>query len=144
MEQLISAEELIQFLSTVEGLKEISVEDLDAFVTPLISIATYEPGQPVIRRGTTGRHLFILYEGRIRVDVETPDGRLIHFNLEKGAVVGEMSLVSSRPARADVVAETPSILLLLDIETCQSLMVNLWQVTKAFAGLIGKRLASRA
>ncbi|MBF0162730.1 MAG: cyclic nucleotide-binding domain-containing protein [Magnetococcales bacterium] len=144
MEQLITAEELIEFLGSVEGLKEIPVEDLDAFVLPLISIATYEPGQMVIRCGERGTHLHILYEGRIRADVETPDGKMNRFVMEKGAVVGEMALVSNRPARADVVAETASILLSLDIETCQSLMVNLWPVTRAFAGLVGRRLANRA
>ncbi|MEO5364424.1 MAG: cyclic nucleotide-binding domain-containing protein [Magnetococcus sp. DMHC-8] len=144
MEQLISAEELINFLGTVEGLKEIPTEDLDTFVTPLISIATYEPGQTIIARGVMGTHLFILYEGRMRADVPLSDGKTLQFFLEKGAVVGEMSLVSSRPAKADVVAEIPSILLLLDIETCQSLMVNLWRMTKAFAGLIGARLANQA
>ncbi|MEO5349280.1 MAG: cyclic nucleotide-binding domain-containing protein [Magnetococcus sp. YQC-3] len=143
MEQLISADELISFLSTVEGLKEIPIEDLDAFVVPLVSIAVYESGQPIITRGTMSSHLFVLYEGRMRADVPLPDGRQLQFFMEKGSVVGEMSLVSSQPARADVVAERQSILLLLDIETCQSLMVNLWRVTKAFAGLIGMRIASR-
>ncbi|MEO5341276.1 MAG: cyclic nucleotide-binding domain-containing protein [Magnetococcus sp. MYC-9] len=140
MEQLISAEELIQFLGTVEGVKEIPLEDLDTFVVPLISIATCEPGQIIIRRGSQVAHLFIVYEGRVRADVVLPDGKRIHFPIGKGEVVGEMSLVSCQPSRADVVAETPTTLLLLDIETMQSLMVNLWRVTKAFAGLIGARL----
>lgn len=143
MEQLITAEELIAFLGSVEGLKEIPVEDLDAFVVPLISIATYEPGQSIITRGVMGTHLFILYEGQMRANVLLPDGKNLYYTMEKGSIVGEMSLVSSQPARADVVAEKLSIVLLLDIETCQALMVNLWQVTRAFALLIGRRMANR-
>ncbi|MBF0400671.1 MAG: cyclic nucleotide-binding domain-containing protein [Magnetococcales bacterium] len=144
MENLVTAEELINFLATVEGLKEIPTEDLDAFVVPLISIATYETGQSIIARGSMGSHLFILYEGQIRANVSYPDGKSRHFIMEKGSIVGEMSLVSNLPARADVVADKPSTLLLLDIETCQSLMVNLWRVTRAFAGLIGRRMANQA
>ena len=146
MGQTITAEELLDFLQHVEGFKEIPAEDLEAFIIPLISIATYEAGQYIINRGTAGSQLFILYEGLARIDLpqeKNPSGKALHFTLGKGDVVGEMSLVSNQPARADVVAEKQSILLTLDIETFQSLMINLWGVTKAFAGLIGKRLANR-
>lgn len=142
MEQSITAEELIYFLSKVKGFKEIPVEDLESFILPLISIRTYEAGQHIIKRGTVGTTLFILYEGQGRIDVPLPD-KVLHFDIKEGEIVGEMSLVSSHPTQADVVAERHSIFLTLDIETFQSLMVNLWRVTKAFAGLIGERIANR-
>lgn len=144
MKATITAEELLTFLGDVDGFKEIPKDDLEAFIIPLVSITTYEAGQHIISCGTVGTNVFVLYEGLARIDVPLPDGTVLHFPLEKGDVVGEMSLVSSQPTRADVVAERQSILLALDVETFQSLMVNLWRVTKAFAGLIGERLANRA
>lgn len=144
MSMTITAEALLDFLCQVDGFKEIPVEDLEAFIIPLISITTYEAGQKIIARGTVGTKVFVLYEGKARIEVQLSDEQILKFDVEKGDVVGEMSLVSSKPTRADVVAERHSIMLTLDVDTFQSLMVNLWRVTKAFAGLIGARLAARS
>lgn len=144
MGQTITAEALLAFLGDVEGFKEIPTEDLEVFIVPLISIATYEAGQHIITKGSPGAHLFILYEGLARIHVTTAEGTQVQFDLEKGGVVGEMALVSNQRAVADVIADRQSVLLTLDVETFQSLMVNLWRVTKAFAGLIGQRLSARA
>lgn len=144
MGQTVTAERLLEFLGGVEGFKEIPKAELEAFIIPLISIATYEPGQKIIARGERGVSLFVLYEGLGAIHVTLPSGEMLHFRLEEGDVVGEMSLVSNHPAVADVIAEKRSIVLMMDIETFQSLIVNLWRVTKAFAGLIGSRMANRA
>lgn len=140
----ITVEELLSFLLHVDGFKEIPVEDLEAFIVPLISITTYDAGQHIIAQGSVGESLFVLYEGLARIEVPLDDDDVLVFPLKPGEVVGEMSLVSNQPTRANVVAEKYSIVLALDVETFQSLMVNLWRVTKAFAGLIGGRMAARA
>ena len=144
MGQVVTAERLLEFLGGVEGFKEIPKAELEAFIIPLISIATYESGQKIITRGEKGLSLFVLYEGLGTVRMPLPDGETQQYRIEKGDVVGEMSLVSGHPAVADVIAERQSLVLTIDVETFQSLMINLWSVAKAFAGLIGSRLANRA
>lgn len=140
MQPVISLNALISFLSRVDGFREIPEGELKALIVPMISIAEYFPGQLVIEQGTIGSSLFILYAGDARIDVVKEDGRQFHFKLNEGEVVGEMSLISKQPRRADVVALSQSTFLVLDIVTFQTIMASHWRVTKAFAGLIGKRI----
>ncbi|MBF0126622.1 MAG: cyclic nucleotide-binding domain-containing protein [Magnetococcales bacterium] len=130
---------IVEFLSRVEGFSALPRQDLATLIAPLIGIETFERGQFLIRYGSSGSTLFVLYEGRVRVDVPLGEGKTLQFFNTPGALLGEMSLVSSKPRGADVVAETHVVVLTLDIETFQMLMTTDWHVTKAFAGLIGRR-----
>ncbi|MBF0125767.1 MAG: cyclic nucleotide-binding domain-containing protein [Magnetococcales bacterium] len=144
MQTDFSLPQIVEFLSKVEGFCELPRPDLATLIAPLIGIETFERGQYIVKFGSTGTTLFILYEGKARVDVPVGEGKHLHFPAEPGALLGEMSLVSSKPRGADIVAETHVIVLTLDIETFQMLMTNDWRVTKAFAGLIGRRSARAA
>ena len=140
MGQDITLNRLVSFLGDIEGFKELPADDLETLIAPMVSITSYEPGQMIIKQGTEGRSLFILYDGRIHIDLQNKQGKTIQFSLDKGAIVGEMSLVSNQLTGANVSAETTVTMLTLDIETFQELMVENWRVTKAFAGLIGQRV----
>ncbi len=143
MRKNITLEEMVGFLNHVEGFSEIPERDLANLIVPMINIATFEPGQPIIKKDTEGRDLYILYQGKCRVDVRTREGHMLHFDLQPGAVVGEMSLVSNQPRTADVFAETQAIMLVIDIETFQELMSENWRVTQVFAALIGRRVLNK-
>lgn len=142
MQQHITIQHLIDFLSRVEGFQEIQ-EDLESLIIPLIGIAAYEPGQFVIERGTLGTDLFVLYKGRASIRVVKGDGEFLSFGMEIGSVVGEMSLVSDQPRTADIISDSQTTFLTLDIQTFHSLMNNHWRITKAFAGLIGRRMIAQ-
>ncbi|MEO5333366.1 MAG: cyclic nucleotide-binding domain-containing protein [Magnetococcus sp. YQC-5] len=141
MQSNFSLPQIVEFLSKVEGFCELPQQDLATLIAPLIGIETFERGQYIIKFGSMGTTLYILFEGKARVDVPVGEGKILHFSSEPGALLGEMSLVSSKPRGADIVAESHVIVLTLDIETFQMLMTNDWRVTKAFAGLIGRRIA---
>jgi len=143
MRQNITLDEMVEFLSRVEGFSEISERDLVNLIVPMINIATFEPGQPIIKKGTEGRDLYVLYRGKARVDVQTNEGHMLHFDMNVGAVVGELSLVSNQLRTADVIAETQAIMLVIDIETFQELMSENWRVTQVFAALIGRRVLNK-
>ena len=143
MSQNITLEEMVDFLGRVEGFREIPQRDLISQIVPMINIATFEPGQTIIKKGTEGRDLYILYRGKGRVHVVTNDGNLLNFEMNEGAVLGELSLVSNQLRTADVVAETQTIMLVIDIETFQELMIENWRVTQVFAALIGRRVLNQ-
>lgn len=144
MQTDFSLSTIVDFLSKVEGFCELSQQDLATLIAPLIGIETFERGQKIIQFGSKGTTLYLLYEGKCRVDVPVGEGEMVHFSCESQALFGEMSLVSNKPRGADVVAETRVVVLTLDVETFQMLMTTNWRVTKAFAGLIGRRLVKSA
>ncbi len=144
MQSDITLEKLITFLRTVEGFQEIPESDLGLMIAPLVGISKYEPGQYVIKKGSLGTNLFVLYDGEAHVDVRKPSGELIlAIPLEVGSLVGEMSLVSNQPRGADIIADSKATFLTVDIETFQHLMMNDWRFTKAFAGIIGHRVVNQ-
>jgi CRP-like cAMP-binding protein len=67
-------------------------------------IKTYKPQEVVFEEGSTGRELFIVQEGRVGVYKKTPDGEVELAYIEKGAVIGEMSLLDNMPRSATVKA----------------------------------------
>jgi sulfate permease, SulP family len=73
-----------------------------------------EEGEILIRQDDASEDLFVLENGRLRVETETADGtRLRLSSLRPGVVVGEVALYTGVPRTADVVAETNSVVLRL-------------------------------
>ena len=57
----------------------------------------------------------MLESGRLRVEMQTPDGtRMRVRSINPGVVVGEVAMYSGDPRTADVVTEGPSVVLRLD------------------------------
>ncbi|MBF0370436.1 MAG: cyclic nucleotide-binding domain-containing protein [Magnetococcales bacterium] len=142
MQTDITLQELIHFLQKVPGFSEMPEMDLETLIAPITSIAIFEPGQYIIRRGTEGRTLYITYKGRVRINVPAPHDPDQHFFVDEGNLFGEMSLVSNQKRGADVIAASQVICLTIDVETFQSVMRHYWRVTKAIAGLIGQRIVT--
>ncbi len=131
----ITLESLVNFLTKIPGLKDLPQKDIQNLIAPIISIANYEPGQNIIKRGTEGDTVLFLYKGRVRVEILVAKGEDIHFFIEEGEILGEMALVTKEKRSADVFAATGVICLSIDIETFQTLMTSNWRITKAVAGL---------
>jgi SulP family sulfate permease len=56
--------------------------------------------------------IYVLVEGRLAVETSAPDGRRVRVRgLRPGVVVGEIALYAGVPRTADVVAETPCVVL---------------------------------
>jgi len=69
-----------------------------------VVIKTYKPGDVVFDEGSRGRELFIVQDGKVGVYKVTPDGEVELACIEKGAVIGEMSLLDNMPRSATVKA----------------------------------------
>jgi sulfate permease, SulP family len=69
-------------------------------------------GTVLIRKGDPPDDMFILESGRLRVESSTPEGVRIRLStVRPGVVVGEVALYTGVPRTADVVAETPIVVL---------------------------------
>jgi CRP-like cAMP-binding protein len=89
----------------------------DAFgpVLRAIELRRVRPGEHVVRQGDVGQSFFVLARGRVHVERETPDGRVVELaRLSDGSLFGEMALVFAQPRTAHVVSNTDADLLEFD------------------------------
>ncbi|MFT5364472.1 MAG: SulP family sulfate permease, partial [Dinoroseobacter sp.] len=92
--------ELDKLVSTSEALAHISVA----------------PEAVIIRTGSDDRDLFLLRSGRVRAEITLPDGSPLRVALfQPGAMIGEMAHYAGVSRTADIVAETQSELLRIDV-----------------------------
>ncbi|MBF0187731.1 MAG: cyclic nucleotide-binding domain-containing protein [Magnetococcales bacterium] len=135
----ISSRVLLTFLKQVEGFRTLSDDEILGLILPMVTVMEFEKGDRIINKGSIGDTIFILFAGKISVEFEE-NGTKSSIELKKGSVVGEMALVSNEPRSADVISSSSVVMLILDVETFQTLMMQNWRVLRAFAGLIGHRI----
>jgi SulP family sulfate permease len=71
-------------------------------------------GTSVIRQDDPSADLFVLESGRLAIEIETPDGTRMRLRtVRPGVVVGEVAMYTGAARTANVVAETPSVVLRL-------------------------------
>jgi hypothetical protein len=63
---------------------------------------SFQPGETIVRQGESGEDLYVILEGRVRVE---RDGRAVE-SFGEGEFFGEVAVLDGRPRSADVVAET--------------------------------------
>jgi SulP family sulfate permease len=69
-------------------------------------------GEVLIHQDDPPTDMFVLESGRLRVELGTPEGRRMRLRtVLPGVVVGEVALYTGMARTADVVAETPSVVL---------------------------------
>ena len=71
-------------------------------------------GTVLIRQDEPPDDVFVLESGRLQVEMVTPEGTRMRLRtVLPGVVVGEIAMYTGVPRTADVVAETPSVVLRL-------------------------------
>src|ERR1700728_3583871 len=82
-------------------------------------------GEVIFRQGDAGEGLFLVVSGRLRVSVAadgTEASERMLYDIGRGAIVGEMALLTDRPRAATVHAVRDSDLLLLRVSSFRSLL----------------------
>jgi len=88
-----------------------TLDDLDVeWLSQKGSVLSLPAGSTLIREGTRIDHMYILLEGELSVRIGT-DTKIEVAKLLPGEVVGEMSVVNSRPPSASVITMRDSFLL---------------------------------
>ncbi len=83
-----------------------------AGLAPYMERVAVDEGAAVLRQDEPPGDVYVLMEGRLAVETVTPEGKRVRLKiLRPGVVVGEVALYTGAPRIADVVADTPCVLL---------------------------------
>ena len=132
--------ELSPFFRSIEILSDLKDEEI-ALLSSSAQRMDYPNHAKIITLGEIGRCLWIVYDGEVEVSIPEADGgsRVIA-SLERGAIFGEMSIMTGDPAVANVTTSVASKLVRIPRETFSSLLVGNPKTLGKFTRLITKRL----
>ncbi len=100
-----------------------------------------EAGETIFRIGEPGRGMMVIAEGTVRVSLPGTSGRdIILADLERGAVLGELSLLDGRPRSATAVATSACRLLKLERPAIGPLLKSSAATCLAIIDLLCERL----
>ncbi len=100
-------------------------------------------GEMIFRQGDAGDGLFLVVSGRLRVSVAadvTENSERALYDIGRGAIVGEMALLTDRPRAATVQAVRDSDLLLLRESTFMTLLDSCPALVSGVQRLLADRL----
>jgi SulP family sulfate permease len=96
-----------------DGSREVLI-DMPERLSSYLERRSLPEGTVLIRQGEPPDDLFVLESGQLRVELTTPEGTRMRLrSMRPGVVVGEIGLYTEVLRTADVVAETPSVVLRL-------------------------------
>ncbi|MGC8917364.1 MAG: cyclic nucleotide-binding domain-containing protein [Thermoanaerobaculum sp.] len=82
------------------------------------SVRSYGAGDPIVREGDYGDSLFLIVDGKVRVEATDPRGRkVVLATLGAGDFFGEVAVLTGKPRTATVVAEDTVTVIELSRET---------------------------
>jgi hypothetical protein len=101
-------------------------------------------GTALIRQAEPPEDVFVLESGRLSVELVTPEGtRMRVRTVLPGVVVGEVALYTGVPRTADVVAETPSVVLRLSQASIERMEAEEPELAAALHRWLARTLAER-
>ena len=107
-------------------------------------VISYGPGKILIEEGAVSSHVLILLDGEISINTTDHQGKKQCLALlSGGGMVGEMSWLEKRPAVADVVTTSASIVLELDVDVLNTLRQRQPTIAAVWQRLVAKKLASQ-
>jgi hypothetical protein len=109
---MLSILERMVFLRNVSFFGDLRLDQLKALARVCDEHA-YAAGKRIIKQGDVGDGLYVVVEGQVRIERQTGRGtdRVYLFSLGPSEVFGEISLLDGGLRTADIIAETPVLLL---------------------------------
>ena len=132
----IDIDAAIAFLSNIEIFHHLDVKIIDNMVGRM-SISKYAAGDYLIHKGNPGQHMLLIKQGNVSVILENKE-----ISLGEGSVLGEMALLSGKPSKADVIAQTDTETFVLERFDFQILMSKHTALAAVMTRLMKNRLSS--
>lgn len=132
----IDLDDAMIFLSGVDIFLDLNSEIIEN-MAEYMSISQYQAGDHLIHKGSPGQHMLLIKSGKVSVALEDKE-----IFLEKGTVLGEMSLLSGKPSKADVVAKTDTQAFVLQRDDFQVLMSEYTELASVMTNLMKSRLSA--
>ena len=101
----------------------------------------YPAGATLLRQGETGVGLFVLTSGKVRVTQQAPSGEVRDLGtFERGAVLGEMSLLDDLPRTATVTALEPTRALVIPVWDFRAALREAPEIAIKLLAVMSRRL----
>ena len=107
------AAEAEDLLGRIDFVQALSVEARKV-LTERARFVEYGPGQAIVRQGEQGDTLYLVARGEVLVRVRIDAGEREVARLGRGALFGEMSVLTGEPRTATVLATNDAALLAVD------------------------------
>ncbi len=108
---MLSTLERMLFLRNVSFFRNLSLDQLRVLARNCEELTAAE-NQRIIKQDDVGDGLFVIVEGQVRIERHTPDGKTTLLgHIYASEVFGEISLLDGGLRTADIVADTPVLLL---------------------------------
>jgi SulP family sulfate permease len=118
--------------------------DALARLLALLDVLELDAGQPVFRRGDSGDAVYFVERGRVAVLLPLSGGRSLRLrSFGPGTIVGEMAVYTQQSRSADVLAEGPTRVRRLTIESLHALERDDSVTAQQFHRFVVKVMASR-
>ena len=128
-------------LRRVPLFERLSPEDLQR-VAAVAEERDFAPGVPLMSEGEVGNELFVILEGRVRVERVEPDGSIRQLRTyEQGDHVGELATLLDRARVATVVAETEVRTLVIDGDGLRSILRERPEAAMAMLQTLAERIS---
>jgi transcriptional regulator with AAA-type ATPase domain/NAD-dependent dihydropyrimidine dehydrogenase PreA subunit len=131
--------ETADFLKCLPSFAHLSDETVGR-IAEKTRLIRFAPGDTLLEAGRPGTRLFILREGNAEVRQRQEANDVLLTVLNPGEYFGEMSLISSEPVSADVVARDACEVYVIEGEDFRSLLREHPDMTAQFVGVMSKRL----
>lgn len=125
-------------LMRVYLFRAVNLESVQG-ILDVCTVRCAAPGDVIIHAGKPNRQIFLLLEGRLRIHPKGLNKPAIVV-LGPGEMVGEMSAVDQRPASADVVADEPCRMMVMDEDILWSLIHASHQAARNLLIVLAGRL----
>ncbi|TNN05762.1 cAMP-dependent protein kinase type II regulatory subunit isoform 2 [Schistosoma japonicum] len=111
----------IELLEDIPLLKELSSYERTNVADALQS-RVYQDGATIITQGETGKEMFIIESGTVRISVKENSEEVELSRVGKGAYFGELALITKRPRAASAYAVGQTKVAVLDVASFERLM----------------------
>ncbi|MBF0225830.1 MAG: protein kinase [Desulfobacterales bacterium] len=131
--------EIIKVIKEIEEFKSLTNNELVHLLDKLDVIA-YEEGDLIIEQGKPGYTMHIILRGKVKVTFIDDKGK--HYILErlsKGAIFGEMALLTDKPRSANVVAESSVLTCVMEKQTLKDLLGFHPNIARFFTRILRER-----
>jgi SulP family sulfate permease len=101
-------------------------------------------GEYLIRRGEAADDVFVVLSGRVRVQIELPDGRVLRLRtMTPGAIVGDIAFYTGQRRTADVVLDEDSTVMRLSVSDLRRIEATNGALAARIHRLLAKTLAEK-
>ncbi|MEM7293796.1 MAG: protein kinase, partial [Pseudomonadota bacterium] len=137
----VSTDTVTQILSSVEILKDLEPEAIREIANQM-GAAEFGPSDTIVKHGQKGDRLYIIADGQVEVNLPIKLGYPAQkVTLNKGAVVGEISMLTEKPYSASIVALNNVSTLFLQRHQFVALIEKHKSFARAMSSLMTERIA---